>query len=80
MKVTKASAAFAIVRDIICLITGIFGILYQQIIGPINLELLLVYLALVGTPGAIGLAFLIRGRPETTGTAESPSSSQRELL
>lgn len=76
----KTPAVFAIVRDAVCLGAGIFGILYQQITGRTNIELLMVYLVLVGTPGAIGLAHLIRGKPTTNGTVESPSSSQSELL
>jgi len=74
----KAKATFALVRDAICLAAGIFGILYQQVKEQINIELLLVYLTLVGTPGAIGLVHLIRGKPETDGTASLPSESPSE--
>jgi hypothetical protein len=74
----KSRAIFAVVRDVICLAAGIFGILFQQITGQVNIQLLLVYLALVGTPGTIGLVQLVRGKPETHGTAESGSASQSE--
>lgn len=76
----KTTAVFAIVRDAICLGAGIFGILYQQVTGRTSIELLMVYLVLVGTPGAIGLAHLIRGKPETSGTVGSSSQPQSERL
>jgi hypothetical protein len=59
---------------------GIFGIMYQQLTGRTNWELLIVYLVVMQIPGALGLLYLRAGKPETSGTAEQPSQHQSELL
>lgn len=72
---------YAVVRDAALLAAGIFGILYQQVTGKTNLELLLVYLVITQVPGAIGLLNLYaRGKRETIGTVEQPSPSPSEPL
>jgi uncharacterized membrane protein YuzA (DUF378 family) len=63
-----------ILRDLGCWAVGIFGVLHQELTGKVNAELLLVYLALLGIPGAVALLQL-RGKVEIQDTAEPPSSS-----
>jgi hypothetical protein len=74
----KARAAFTIVRDALLLGLGIFVIMFQQITGRTNLDLLIVALIVMQIPGALGLIHLIRGKPEIGGTVESPSRSHSE--
>lgn len=74
----KIRAVFTVVRDTLLLGVGIFGILYQQITGRTNLELLIVYLVVMQIPGALGLLHLRAGKPKTDGTAEPLSESQSE--
>lgn len=65
-------------RDVGFIVVGLGGIIYQQITGLVNVELLLVYLALLGVPGALGLLQLrgngSSGPPPTVGP---PSEYQR---
>ena len=69
----KIRAVFTGIRDALLLGLGIFVIMYQQLTGRTNLELLIVALIVMNVPGAIGLLYLVRGKQEITGTAESPS-------
>lgn len=69
----KTRAVFTGIRDALLLGVGIFVIMYQQLTGRTNLELLIVALVIMNIPGAIGLLYLTRGKAETTGTAELPS-------
>jgi hypothetical protein len=72
----KAQAILVIARDIGCLIIGLAGVAHQEITGKTNLELLIVYMTLLGVPGAISLLQLSRGKEEISGTHDSSSSSQ----
>jgi hypothetical protein len=74
----KIRAVFTGVRDALLLGVGIFVIMYQQLTGRTNLELLIVALVIMQIPGAIGLLYLLRGKHETTGTAVSPSEQPSE--
>jgi hypothetical protein len=66
---------FAVCRDLCCLGLGIFGVAHQEITGHVNLDLLALYTVLLGTPGAVGLVQLLRGRLQVTVTTESESPS-----
>lgn len=65
-----------VLRDTVLFLLGATMIGYQQITNKSDVALLMVALALILGPGAIGLLFLRwAGRPGTTPTAESSSSS-----
>jgi hypothetical protein len=54
-------------------------IIFQQITGDVNLDLLLVATGLCGTPGVIAAANLLRGNnatPDTQGQSSLPPASQ----
>jgi len=61
------------IRDLVLLGVGSFGILYQQLNGQVNVPLLALYTAMVGIPGAARVVQLAL-RPELT----DPSSSQSQ--
>ena len=66
-----------IVRDVVLFLLGVSMIAYEQYTGKSDVALLIVALALILGPGAIGLLFLRwAGRQETTPTHESSSASQ----
>lgn len=76
----KLQALLTLARDVGLIVVGLGGIIYQQVTGQVNLELLLVYLTLLGIPGALGLLQLRGGGngepPPTAGPpSDSPSSS-----
>ncbi|WP_018658449.1 hypothetical protein [Actinomadura flavalba] len=48
-----------IVRDLVLLAVGSFGILWQQITGDYNVTLLIVFTGMVGVPGGQGLLRLV---------------------
>jgi hypothetical protein len=67
----------AAVRDVLCLGLGIFGVAHQEITGRVNVDLLVLYAALLGTPGTIGLINLARGKVSVSVTTEpSPTSPE----
>jgi hypothetical protein len=76
--VTVIKAAFTVTRDLVLLGLGVFGILHQELTGHVSPELLLVYSGLLGTPGAIGLVTLLRGKAEIPATASSSQASQAQ--
>lgn len=51
-------------------------LLYQMITWHVNLYLVLAALAIIGVPGAIGLATLARGRNDSDNSPEKQSSDQ----
>lgn len=62
-----------VIRDVGMLLVGLGGITYQQVTGNINVELLAVYTALLGIPGAAALWSLgPKGRPPTIGSSLPP--------
>ena len=71
----KIGAIVTVVRDLTCLAVGVFGVIHQELSGRVNPELLVVYTALLGLPGAISVLQLVRGTPITTATQEQSSSS-----
>ena len=74
MQNQRISKLWAVARDVISFGLGVFIVLDQEVNQRVNLELLLVALALLGTPGAIALVQLFRGSVEPTRTTE-PSVS-----
>ena len=71
------SKAFAVVRDMLCLGLGIFGVAHQEITGHVSVDLLILYAVLLGTPGTIGLLNLARGKVQVSLTTEpSPPSPE----
>ena len=80
----NANAIITVVRDVACLVVGIFGIVHQELTGHVSSALLAVYTTLLGIPGTIGLLQMLRGNHEfpgtTTRSSGSPESpSQAEL-
>lgn len=69
------STVVVVIRDLVLLGVGSFGIVYQQISGVINVPLLAVYTAMVGVPGAAGVLKLLRTVPIESGSPTSPPSS-----
>lgn len=47
-----------IVRDVISVLVGGFGLVHSQLTGSTNLELILIYAALLGVPGILNLVEL----------------------
>lgn len=65
-----------VVRDLVLLGVGSWGIVYQQLSGLVNVPLLAIYTILVGVPGAAGVLKLLRTVPiEPTSSGSPPSSS-----
>lgn len=56
---------------------GVWGIWYQQAHNAVNVELLAVYVVLIGGPGVLAIVQLIRGQPSTGTESESPPSPDR---
>jgi hypothetical protein len=76
----SGTKVFAVVRDTLCLLVGLGGLIFQQVTGKTNTELIAAWLMLLGfaVPGATALRHLARaGRTETPPTPEpsSPSSA-----
>ena len=53
------STVVVVIRDLTLLGLGSWGIVYQQLSGSINVPLLVLYTALVGAPGGLGLVRLV---------------------
>lgn len=74
----KVQAIITVTRDVGCLVVGLGGIIFQQVTGQVNIELLLVYTTFLGIPGALGLLSL-RGKSATeSSSSESQDSSQSQ--
>src|SRR5882757_1059834 len=76
----KTTGILTVIRDLGLIVVGLGGIVFQQISGRVNIELLMVYTTILGVPGAIGLLQLSRGRSETPHTAGSSSQSPPQPL
>lgn len=64
---------FIILRDLLLLGLGVFGILHQELTGNANALLLAVYTTLLGIPGAANLYAIVRS---TSSGASPPSAPQ----
>jgi len=64
-----------ILRDLVCMGTGAFGLVYSQLTGVISPELVAAYVALLGVPGVVNLLELRRERSDTD--SESSDSHAR---
>lgn len=64
-----------VVRDLVLLGVGSWGIVYQQLQGVINVPLLAIYTVLVGVPGAAGALRLLRSVPTEPVSSSSPPPS-----
>lgn len=53
------STVVVVVRDLVLLGVGSFGILFQQLTGVIHVPLLVLYTAMVGVPGAAGVMRMV---------------------
>lgn len=69
-------------KDLLSFSVGLGGIVYQQITGKVDIELLLVFGALIGLQTIAGLTTLARGtptelpvQPSTVDSSESTSDS-----
>jgi hypothetical protein len=67
----KIETVITVTRDVGCLVVGLGGIIFQQVTGHVNIELLIVYTTFLGVPGVFGLLSL-RGK-STTSESSSPS-------
>jgi hypothetical protein len=65
----------SILRDLLCMGTGTFGLVYSQVTGVISPELVAAYVTLLGVPGVVNLWALRRGSSDTE--SESPDSHSR---
>ena len=70
------STLVVVIRDLVLLGVGSWGIVYQQL-SVINVPLLAIYTLLVGVPGAAGVLKLLRTVPIEPGSPspQPPSSS-----
>lgn len=79
-------AAIAVGRDVALMLIGAIGIMHQEFVGPVKIELLTLYGALLGVPGAANIVALLRApaREERsasgTGSSSSPSASSPSPL
>lgn len=64
-----------VVRDLVNIVVGAFGLIHSQLTGNTSLELIVVYAALLGVPGALAL---VERKSSTTGTKESSSQSHAQ--
>lgn len=74
----SGTKVFAIARDVLFLAVGLGGLIFQQVTGKTNTELIAAWLMLLGflVPGVTALTHLARaGKPETPPTPEPSSSS-----
>lgn len=69
------STVVVVVRDLVLLGVGSWGIVYQQLQGVINVPLLAIYTVLVGVPGAAGVLKLLRNVPIDPVSSQPPPSS-----
>ncbi len=75
---SRSRLTFKLFRDSVCLLVGVGGIIFQQVTGEVDWQLLLAYLALIGTPGALNVATLLRpSTPEPPSQSPPLSSSRR---
>ena len=63
-----------IVRDIVSLGVGAFGLIHSQLTGTTSMELVVVYAALLGVPGVLNL---LEMKGSTGRSKDSSSGSQR---
>lgn len=69
------STLVVVVRDLVLLGVGSWGIVYQQLSGMVNVPLLAIYTVMVGVPGAAGVLKLLRTVPIDPGSSPSPPPS-----
>lgn len=67
-----------IIRDIVNIVVGAFGMIYSQVTGNTRIELIIVYAALLGVPGVLNLVEL-KNSPRSTGTTNGRSSESQDL-
>jgi hypothetical protein len=75
----------AIVREILLLIVGIAGIGYQTIIGPVNVPLLLIFMAMTGLPGLTNILAILQNSSSVLQSlsgqqSESPGESENSSI
>lgn len=73
----KLERGITVARDLLCLLLGVGGIIYQQVTGNVHWELLLVYMGILGVPGAMALISLISGSGSGPTTESSPQRQDR---
>lgn len=77
-------AAIAVGRDVILMLIGAVGIIHQEFVGPVKIELLALYGALLGVPGAANAYALIQtaraARSEPATDSPPSPSAQSPLL
>jgi len=71
----KWSAVYPVLRDVGIWAAALFGIIFQQVTGKVNAELLGAYLAMLGIPAVIGVVHLVRGKADDPATPTPPSPS-----
>lgn len=64
---------FVVLRDLLLLGVGIFGLLHQELTGQANPALLLVYTTILGIPGAANLIAILRSTGPTGDGEQQPS-------
>lgn len=67
-----------IVRDLVSLAVGTFGLVYSQVTGQTSVELVVVYAALLGVPGVLNL-MEIKGRSVESKALESQQESKATI-
>ncbi len=64
-----------IFRDLLPLIIGAFGIVHQELTQDVNVELLTVYMALLGVPTATNVIVLLKGKRDELRADEDEDDS-----
>ncbi len=67
-----------IIRDLVSLAVGTFGLVYSQVTGQTSVELVVVYAALLGVPGVLNL-LEIKGRTLESKAQESQQESKATI-
>lgn len=56
----KRKTVTTLLRDVVSILIGTFGIIHQELTRQVSIELLVVYLILLGFPAAAGIFNLMR--------------------
>jgi hypothetical protein len=74
--VWKSSTVSTVVRDLVLLAVGSFGVVHEELTGSASVPLLVVYTTMLGIPGAAGALWLTRAGPGPTELPSPPSPAE----
>lgn len=74
----KRKTLTTVLRDLVSISLGSFGIIHQELTRNVSIELLVVYLILLGYPAAAGLFNIMRPGLYDTDEEESEEEKKRK--